>query len=90
MGFLATAIPRLFKRNVGKPSPSEPKEFDVTDVVELEAIRRWKEADSHIKDIIIMGVEVSIRDIAKERPDGEVAKKLATLISARDLLWSLK
>lgn len=54
------------------------------------AQERWKNADPHVKDLIILGLEVSIRDIAKERPEGEIAKKLTTLVAARDLLWSLK
>jgi hypothetical protein len=48
----------------------------------------WKNADPKAKDLIILGLEVAIADVAKERPDGTLAKKLDTLVAARDLLWA--
>jgi hypothetical protein len=52
------------------------------------AAENWKNADPKAKDLIILGLEVAIRDIAKERPDGTITKKLDTLVAARDLLWA--
>jgi hypothetical protein len=101
MGFPSSVIPGLFRRKKEKALGGAPSEkFDVSDEeakFKDEAGRKtsaemaaenWKNADPKAKDLIILGLEVAIRDIAKERPDGTITKKLDTLVAARDLLWA--
>jgi hypothetical protein len=101
MGFPVAAIPGLFRRQKAEPMA---KKFDVSDEEQKfkdaayegrktsaeMATTAWKNADPKAKDLIILGLEVAIRDIAKERPDGTLAKKLDSLVAARDLLWTLR
>jgi len=53
------------------------------------AAENWKNVDAYVKDLIILGLEVAIRDIATAKLKEET-KKLQGLVAARDLLWSNK
>ena len=102
MGFPVSAIPGLFKKSKPQEKKFDVSDSEHIKKAEREfkdpgrktsaewAIEAWKNADPEVKDLIILGLEVSIRDIAKERPDGKIAKKLDTLVAARDLLWTHK
>lgn len=85
--FPFSAIPGMFKRSSEKKNKPQPKEFDLSDLD--EAMGKWKTADPAAKDLIVLGLEVAIRDIATAKFKDE-KKKLEALVAARDLLWSLR
>lgn len=83
-------MPDLFKRFRAKQSVAESKSFDLSDSSLPGAIERWKKVDEQVQDLIILGLEVTIRDISKEKPNGTLSKKLGALVAARDVLWASK